>query len=680
MEKLHLDFETRSEADLKAVGVHNYAEDPSTEIVCAAWAIDDGPVQAWRAWKGEPLPAELRHALLTAEIWAHNAQFERLIIENVLVADIPSPPLERYWCTATQCRLNGLPGGLGDAALALGLDAQKDKRGIELIRMCSIPPYNEDPEILEEFTAYCMQDVEVERALACVLREPTEQERLLYWTSERINDRGFAIDRDLAWLCSQYAEAEKKDIARRIAELTDGAVTKTQGTKLRDWVYNRLPPEARPVMHVTRKVRQKHEVKVSFDSGVREAILENPHAFGLDPVTYEVIELAHEAGRASSAKFNRMLSRAPEWMPRVRGAYIMSGAMQTSRFSSTGVQVHNLPRLTLSPDQLGAALRLMREGADATQISDALDMPILDVLKGALRPAILSPGGRFIGADWSAIEARAAPWLAQGPGVSEGAQRVAQDVLDTFARGEDLYVKQAARIYDVDESAVDTGQRLVGKVAVLSLGFLGGVGALLGMARAYGVALDEEEAERIVWAWRAANPWAVEFGQALERAAIRAIRRPGEVFDAGRVQYLYQPGVLGRGCLWCLLPSGRLMAYPDCDLEVEEDRSVIKYLKGSVKPKSGEPWPRWSMWRGLFVENVTQCVCAHLLGEKLIEVEAGGLDVVLHTHDEIVVEAAGDDDHDAILAQLIDTMTTAPSWAAGLPLAAEGWISERYRK
>lgn len=271
-----------------------------------------------------------------------------------------------------------------------------------------------------------------------------------------------------------------------------------------------------------------------------------------------------------------------------------------------------------------------------------------------LRPALIpAPGKHFVVADWSAIEGRVNPWLA--------ASSAGEAKLDVFRKKLDPYKVNAAATYGVQYLDVTSEQRQVGKVQELALGFAGGVGAFAAMGRAYGVHFEEAQARRIVDAWRRANPWSVPFWQSLEEAYTRAMRNKGHEFSAGRVAYLFD-GLH----LWYALPSGRVLCYPYARLESDG----VTYAKASWKPAAdATEWPRARLWKGLACENITQATANDILRHALRQLD----DVVLHVHDEIVIETDQPTDLERI-------MSTPPAWAEGLPLAAEVQTMTRYGK
>jgi DNA polymerase len=283
---------------------------------------------------------------------------------------------------------------------------------------------------------------------------------------------------------------------------------------------------------------------------------------------------------------------------------------------------------------------------------------VTDVLKGMLRPALIpAKGNVLIAADWSSIEARMNPWLSN---CTSGMAK-----LDLFAKGEDVYKVNAAATFNVTNVTKD--QRQIGKVQELACGFAGGIGAFAAMGRAYGIHLPESDARRMVDAWRRANPWAVSYWSDLESAYTRAMRNKGYEFTAGRVTYLFDGSHL-----WYALPSGRVLCYPFARLEDEG----VTYAKAAWKPAAdAKEWPRARLWKGLACENITQAAANDVLRSALLQLD----NVVLHVHDEIVVECA-ESDAEAIKSELERIMCTPPAWCADLPLGVEAAIMQRYGK
>ena len=623
MSIVYCDFETRSACDLKSAGVYNYAQSLSTEVLCMAYAYDDGEVQMWT---GGPLPDFTGH-----QIRAHNAAFERLIFWYVLQQDYP---LEQFYCTAAQTRANCAPGSLEDAGRFAGASMRKDHRGGHLVRQCCIPPYN--TALLPELFDYCAQEVRAMRAISQGMRGLSDDELLDYHVNERINDRGVLVDVELARSAVRYASAELIEIQDTVAKVTQGAVTSVRSPRMRQWVQDRVSPEQLKLMTV--------EDKISIDKAVRANLLA---CDDLDPDVREVVQSADDLWASSVAKFARMAALADEEDHRVCGAFVFNGGAATGRLSSYGLQVHNFTRkCASSPQQVRDSMV-----ADAA-IVPAYGKRVTDVLKGMLRPALIpAPGKQFVVADWSGIEARCNPWLS-GNG---------EDVLDVFRSGQDIYVREASLIFKTEDVTPD--MRQIGKVAILACGYGGSVGAFAAMGRNYGVHLPEYAARRTVDAWRRANQWAVKYWQALESAYMRAMRNPNQEFAAGRVFYLFDGAHL-----WYALPSGRVLCYPYARFEPDG----VSYAKCAWKPAQGATeWPRARLWSGLAAENICQAVANDLLRYSLRQVD----DVVLTVHDELVIETASPD-----VDALRQVMCTPPAWASGLPLAVDIKVMSRYGK
>ena len=395
--------------------------------------------------------------------------------------------------------------------------------------------------------------------------------------------------------------------------------------------------------------------KYSIDKTVRANLLalaeENP-----DEVPNEVadvIQSADDLWASSVAKFNRLSQLADEEDNRLRGAFVFAGGSATGRAASYGAQIHNLTR-KCAKDPAEVRQAMVR----GHSIVPKFGRRITDVLKGMLRPAIIPAEGKsLVVADWAAIEARCNPWLSN--------DKRADEVLDVFRSGRDIYIREAAAIFHVPEADVGKDKRQIGKVAILACGFGGGLGAFGAMSRAYGLNLAESDARRTVDAWRRANQWAVNYWQKLEEAYTRAMRNKGKEFSAGRVTYLFDGNHL-----WYALPSSRVLCYPYAKLDLDG----VTYAKAAWKPSAdAKEWPRARLWKGLACENITQAVANDILRHSLRQLD----DVVLHVHDEIVIETSNPD---AISEQLKRVMCSPPSWAEGLPLDVEVSVMSRYGK
>jgi DNA polymerase len=633
---LYLDFETRSHCDLKKHGVYNYAQDATTDVLCMSYAFDDEDVVTWLPT--QPFPKRVRDH--TGLIYAHNAAFERLIFWYVLQINFK---LEQFYCTATQARANCAPGSLEDVGRFAGASMKKDYRGAQLIRALCVPPFKDDAALMLEMVQYCEQDVRAMRAVSQSLRPLSNEELFDYHVNEKINDRGVLVDVHLASAAISYAATELADIQSVVRAVTNGAITSVRSPKMREWVKERLSTEHLKLMEI-------EDGKYSIDKRVRANLLA---VEDLPPDVAEVIQCADDLWASSVAKFSRLQELADVGDSRVRGAFVFAGGSATGRASSYGAQVHNFTRkCARDPESVRASM------VQGHPIVPQFGKRVTDVLKGMLRPAIIPARGKsLVVADWAQIEARMTPWLS-GRG---------DDVLDVFRSGRDIYIREAAAMYKIPEDQVTADQRQIGKVAILACGFGGGIGAFSAMGRAYGLTMTESDAQRTVDAWRRANQWAVRYWQELETGYMIAMRNKGKEIVAGRVTYLYD----GQH-LWYALPSGRILCYPYAKLE--EDG--ISYAKAAWKPAvDAREWPRARLWRGLACENITQACANDVLRHALRAVEPLG--VVLHVHDEIVIET---DQPEIVTEQLRKAMCTPPPWAQGLPLNAEISTMSRYGK
>ncbi len=658
---LWLDFETRSRVDLTVAGAYNYAQDMSTEVLCMSYAFDDEDVRTWTP--GQSFPQKVSAAILSGvQIRAHNAAFERLIFWYVLQINFD---LEQFYCTAAQARANCAPGSLEDVGRFAGAGMRKDHRGAQLIRLLSIPQadgtFREDAALMAEMVAYCEQDVRAMRAFSQAMRDLSADELADYHANERVNDRGVLVDVALCRAAQQYAVQELDAIQAEVREITEGVITSVRSPRMREWVWERVGPEARRLM----TVHKDGEEKQSIDKSVRAALLilaeENPDE--VPAHVADVIQCADDLWASSVAKFKRLEELADVEDHRVRGAFVFAGGAATGRAASYGIQLHNLSRKTAKDPQ--AVRHAMVRGH---QIVPQFGKRVTDVLRGMLRPSLIpAPGHSFVVADWSAIEGRVNPWLAKSP--------AGEAKLDAFRQRLDAYIVNAAATFgrpyaDIlagyeDEEPEATAQRQLGKVQELACGFAGSVGAFNAMGRAYGVVLPEVESRRMVNAWRRANPWAPAFWSDLERAYMAAMRRKGQEFTAGRITYLYD-GVH----LWYALPSGRILCYPYARL----DSDGISYAKAAWKPAAdAKEWPRARLWPGLACENVTQATAHDLLRGALRALP----EAVLHVHDEVVSETVDPEGTTELMRRV---MTTPPEWAAGLPLDIGIKTMERYGK
>ena len=652
---LWLDFETRSRCDLTVAGGYNYAQDASTEVLCMSYAFNNDEVTTWRP--GQPFPPSIdAHIRRGGQIRAHNAAFERLIFWYVICPTwgVTEPAVEQFYCTAAQARANCAPGNLEDVGRFASASMRKDHRGAQLIRLLSIPKedgtFREDAALMAEMVAYCEQDVRTMRAVSQAMRQLAPEELADYHVNEHINDRGVMIDVPLCKAAQNYAMQELDAIQTEVAEITEGKITSVRSPKMRQWVWDRVGPQAQKLMttHVDGVTKQ------TIDKNVRANLLvlakENPDE--VPAIVADVIQYADDLWASSVAKFSRLAQLAGA-EDRVRGAFVFAGGAATGRASSYGAQVHNFTRACAAePEALRHAM------VRGHQIVPTYGRRVTDVLKGMLRPALIpKPGKVFVVADWSSIEGRVHPWLADCPS--------GEDKLRQFRMGLDPYIVNASALFDIPYEMVDDQQRQIGKVMELALGFLGGAGSFATFGRVYNVRMTEAEVAKAIRVWRTKNQWAIQHGQQLEEAYTRAMRNPNHEVRGARITYLFD----GQH-LWYALPSGRILAYPYARLE----QDGVTYAKGSWKPAAdAKEWPRARLWKGLACENVTQATANDVLRLALRQLP----DVVLHVHDEIVVET---DRPDEVIELMGKVMRASPPWAPDLPLETKVYSMNRYGK
>lgn len=661
---IHIDLETYSEANLKDVGVDAYSLHPSTDVLLADYAIGDGPVRGWRP--GYKYPFAKYHDRLGENVFflCWNSRFERIMWWNVMCKryDWPEAPLEAFICVAAWARSTAAsPGELDKASRFFDVAVKKDMAGHRLmLQMCrpatekqqldwtkenperefdhhpddfaAVRNYLEaqkrchhTPDNIDKLDMYCRKDVGAERGIAELLPEWEWPEIDAFWEGERINDRGLCVDVEFARAATAYADDEKAEFNERLFEITDGVVEKTTQTqRLLKWALPGMSDEAVKMTEWYDKGIKKNTLDADTRANLLLAADGVPDF--LDDDVHEAIEIMDAASKSTIAKYTSIANRAidVEGNDRVCGSYMFAGAAQSGRYSSKGTQLHNLLRDVPkeAPDLIEAFIggevktveRQVRQWAasqNERKGKDERKTPASPIhcLGSLIRPTIWAPIHPVTGAekwlvwgDWSAFEARILPWLAVDPD--------ADDLLALFRRGEDIYLKVASDVTGRRITEADKFERQAfGKVPQLSLGYGGGEGAFKAMAKNYGVHLDDTTVRRVVKDWRAANPWAKRFWDALEKAAMTALERPGVGFSAGRIEYLYEPDDLGgMGCLYAILPSGRRVPYPDPDVEVQEkswgDVLTVTCRKGAWSPaKDAKDWPRVGLWKGLLAEN-----------------------------------------------------------------------------
>lgn len=651
METLFIDFETRSTVDLKVAGLDNYSKHPDTDIWCLCWVLEGGthPISGHN---GRNLPAQVAMAIeCGATVVAHNAHFEWSIWNNICVPRYGWPELDikQVRCTMAMAYAMSLPGSLDKCAQAIGLDVTKDMAGHRLMMKMCKPRKTKDgslqwwdsSENIDRLTQYCATDVEVERQLYAKLMQLSDSEQRLWQLDHKINQRGIYVDLHSIDAAIQVVEHEQLRLDSEMSHVTAGVVTAcSQAKKLTDWLrYKGISVEGVAKADISAALDE------TLPADVRKALT-----------------LRAEAAKSSTAKLVAMKESASS-DSRVRGTAQYHGA-STGRWAGRRIQPQNMPRGKLEAKEVNAAIKLFIDGN--RDLVDLLYGQPMDVISSCLRGMITaSPGNDLIACDFNAIEARVLAWLAGE-----------ESVLDIFRGEGKIYEHAAAGIYNKPMADVDKIERQIGKVAVLALGYQGGVGAFQQMARGYGVQVSDTKADEIKTAWREANPAIVRYWWALEGAAVDAVLDAGGVYTAGAKGREVKFRKVG-DWLFCQLPSKRVLTYPFPRIVTNKfDRDAIQYMGVDSFSKK---WTLIDTYGGKLSENITQAVARDLLADALIRLDDHGYDIVAHVHDEVIIEIPATSPPDT-LEKVEHLMAQAPAWADGLPLSAEGWRDFRYKK
>ena len=645
MKTLSIDIETYSGASLAKAGVYRYSEDSDFEILLFGYSADGGPVQVVDLAAGEQIPAEVLSALTDPAVLktAFNAQFERVCLSRFLGYPTGMYLDPSSWhCTMVWAATLGLPLSLEGVGAVLGLEKQKLKEGRDLIRYFCIPAktrngdtfrhYPTDaPDRWALFKEYNRRDVETEMTI---------QERLAgfpvpdpewrnYVLDQQINDRGIRLDMTLvrqAIACDEQFKQTHMEMAKTVTGLDNPNSTK----QLREWLA---------------------EKGVEADSLSKTAVLDL-----LESASGEVelaLSLRQELAKSSVKKYTAMQT-AVGADSRARGLIQFYGANRTGRYAGRLIQVQNLPQNHL-PD-LDTARSLVRNGQISAleMLYDSIPMVLSELIRTAFVP---EPGCRFFVADFAAIEARVIAWIA--------GEQWRQEV---FANGGDIYCASASAMFHVpvEKHGQNAHLRQRGKIAELALGYGGAAGALKAMgALNYGVA--ERELQPLVDAWRQANPNIVRLWWDVDAAARTCVaEKTGTA--CRRITFEYRSGIM-----FVRLPSGRKLAYVKPRIGKNRFGGDAVTYEGIGTQKK---WLRLETYGPKLVENIVQATARDLLAEVMLRLDAKGCRIVMHVHDEVVIEAPAGTD----LKEICETMGRQPRWAEGLLLRADGYVCDYYKK
>lgn len=645
MKTLSIDIETYSDVPLPKTGVYRYCESPNFEILLFAYSIDSQPVQIVDLACGEKIPEEIIAALEDDTIikWAFNAAFERICLSRFLGYPTGTYLNPEGWrCSMIWAATMGLPLSLEGVGAVLGLEKQKLTEGKDLIKYFCQPcaptkanggrtrnkPFHA-PDKWETFKRYNIRDVETEMGIQYKLRKFPVPDSAWdeYHIDQEINDRGVKLDMELVHQAIAMDTRSREELTAAMKNITS-LENPNSVQQMKQWLSD-----------------NGVETNTLDKKAVSELLKDAPTKLK------DVLTLRQQLAKSSVRKYQAMEKTVCS-DERARGMFQFYGANRTGRFSGRNIQLQNLPQNHL-PD-LAQARSLVRKGDfDAVEF---LYEDVPDTLSQLIRTAFIPrENNLFYVADFSAIEARVIAWFAG----ESWRQRV-------FEKGGDIYCASASQMFKVpvEKHGINGHLRQKGKIAELALGYGGSIGALKAMG-ALEMGLSEEELPALVDAWRQSNPRIVEFWWAVDRAVMEAVKYKHTTTDYG-LTFSYKSGML-----FITLPSGRKLAYVKPKIGTNKfGGSCITYegVGGTKK------WERIDSYGPKFVENIVQATARDILCYAMKTLRC--CSIVMHIHDELVIEADPKVSLDAICEQ----MGRTPPWAEGLILRADGYITPFYKK
>lgn len=652
---LSIDIETRSSVDIGKAGAYKYAQSPDFEILLFAYQMDEEEVQLIDLAQGETFPETLRLALQDEQIIKHayNAAFEWYCLNRAGYRT----PLEQWRCTMAHGLYCGYTAGLAATGRAIGLpqDKQKLTTGKALIRYFCTPcrPTRTNggrrwnlprhaPEKWELFKEYCRQDVVTERAILqrLSLFPMPEEEQKLWELDIRMNAFGVRVDNDFIEGALYIGEISRERLLREAMEIT-GLENPNSTQQLMKWL---------------------EENDVQTDNLRKTTVAELLE--GHNPADVQrMLEIRQQLGKTSVKKYAAMEAARGEG-DRVRGLTQYYGANRTGRWAGRLVQLQNLPRNYIKTLDY-ARETVKKKNFDGLQL---LYGNVPDTLSQLIRTAFIpSEGHKFVVADFSAIEARVIAWLAGEQWVNE-----------VFATHGKIYEATASQMFGVPVEKIVKGNpeyelRQKGKVATLALGYQGGVPALISQG-ALRMGLTEEELPGIVSRWRQANPRIKDMWFAMEQTALAVMQTAQPQATHGIIFALEGDLVYGQSFLTVKLPSGRKLFYPRPFLKENQfEKLAIHYYTVGQQSKK---WEVASTYGGKLTENIVQAIARDCLAETLRRIDARGLQVVFHVHDEVIIDAPTD----VTVEEICGLMAEPISWAPGLILKGAGFESTYYMK
>ena len=656
MKELGIDIETYSSNDLTECGVYKYVEAEDFTILLFGYSVDGGPAKCVDFASGETLPPDIEAALTDPEVikTAFNAAFERICIGVYLGIKGRLDP--RQWrCTMVRAARMGLPLSLAQCGEVLKLEDRKMTEGKALIRYFSVPNKqtkqgvtkmirhkpSDAPDKWATFKAYNIRDVDVEQAILKKVRrlEAPKFDEDLYVADQHINDRGVMIDQVLVNNAARFDELYKDELFAEARKLTGMSNPNSPG-QIKQYI--------------------SENTGFTIDSLNKKNLDDYEVQFKYWPKVQKVLALRREMGKTSNKKYTTMQKCVCK-DSRVHGLLQFCGAARTGRWAGRLVQLQNLPQNHL--ESLDYARYLVKQG-DLEEFEMNYGN-VTQVLSELIRTAFIAkPGCTFHVCDFSAIEARVIAWIAGETWV-----------LDAFRAGHDIYCETASKMFGVpvQKHGTNGDLRPKGKVAVLGLGYGGGVSALEAMGGKK-LGLTESEEKDIVNKWRDSNPHIVKLWRAVEKAAIIAIKTGKSVQIQRGIIISYRWGML-----LITLPSGRTICYPRTEVGIETndgwrgDHEIIEYEGLDQKTKK---WGKLRTYGGKLTENIVQATARDILGYVILRAEQRGLNVVFHIHDEIIVEATKDQ-----TLPMVEALFSEPiPWCKDLPLKGAGYTTPYYLK
>ena len=644
--RLHLDFETYSESNIKEVGTYRYCADPSTEALMLGWAIDDETPQVWDIAAGEDLPLRLAQALLHCDVWAFNATFERLMLGRIGV----HLPVERFFCTMVLAYSLSFAGSLDQCLARFNIPHRKDQEGKRLIHRFSKPQPTRNkvrrwtaensPEDWARFKYYCSMDVFVERALyhRCMLTG-VKVHWAGYHLDQQINNRGVPVDMELVNRAIEACEIEKAHLSVQAREIT-GLDNPNSVAQLRPWVETHW--KALPNMQKATIAEALNEL------GETERYVE----------VKQVLTLRQQMAKTSTSKWEALARSQCDG--KVKGAFQFVGAGRTGRWAGRIAQLHNWPRPAIKTSMV--AVEALLTGGHPL-VAHLYERP-MDVYSSLLRSAIVPvPSEKLVVADLSSIESRLAGWVTG-----------CKPIMDVFAEGRDVYIALAAAGLGKPEDQVTKEERTFYKPAALGAQYYLSGRGLVAYAADMGVEIDPVAAKHQIDVYRDTYSEVVEFWHKMNQVYL-------DVCQTGRTQTAYRMEVSREDqFLTVTLPSRRKIWYylPLAEMGKTpwgEPKMVFTYMG---KHKITGQWVRLQSHGGLLLENIVQAIARDILLLGLMRAERIDLLTVLgHVHDEIIGMSPWPEE---ALVLLNEALSTPPSWAPDLLLGSAGYIAARYKK